>query len=350
MNNNNNKQSLRKIEDIHYSFKIFAHTIWGERELPDLLKPKAKRILFLQIIYAAFVVFACTLSFLALINPGQAWRHNWQEMMKIFQISGLCIFIFDYIAHWITYSYIASYKKGYKYEHKIAWLKYLISGPAVIAFLCIVSSLNVISYFTPENSQEKEGLKYLSALNIIKVFRLFLVLKLITPFKVILNVFSRQRKVLIYVFTIILFLIVIFALLIYNNETQWLNQQQELWKAKNNVENPEQNPEYIALGNNVVKNIFEAIYFATITLTTIGYGDFVPHSVNARVIVIIISLLGIAIIAIPSGLIAGAFMADLKNRKLDEKREKIPACEEEYRKKLESKNNEPNEADSQEDN
>ncbi|TPR53851.1 potassium channel family protein [Metamycoplasma neophronis] len=329
------EKPIKELDKINPIFKVMAHTIWCERDLPESLKRKRKRILVYQIVYALIITFACTLSFLALIKPGDDWKSQWEQTMKIFQISGLFIFIFDYIAHFITFPYIDAFKKKYQYEHRSAFAKYLISGTAIVIFLCIVSSLNVISYFMPEDTTERDSLKYLGALNIVKIFRLFLVLKLITPFRVVLNVFTRQKKVLIYVFTIILFLIVIFALLILNNEIRWLHNEQEAWiKANPEITDYQQNPGYQALSNGVVQNFFEALYFATITLTTIGYGDFAPHSVNARVIVMIISLLGIAIIAIPSGLIAGAFMNDLKTRVL-EKKEKIPTSEIQAKKRKE---------------
>ena len=44
-------------------------------------------------------------------------------------------------------------------------------------------------------------------------------------------------------------------------------------------------------------------YRATISLTTVGYGDIYPVMVAGRVVTMISSVLGIAIIALPSGII-----------------------------------------------
>ena len=61
-------------------------------------------------------------------------------------------------------------------------------------------------------------------------------------------------------------------------------------------------------------------YWAACTLTTVGYGDLYPISDIGRVISIISAMVGIAIIALPSGIITAGYMDELKSRK--EKKEK----------------------------
>lgn len=59
---------------------------------------------------------------------------------------------------------------------------------------------------------------------------------------------------------------------------------------------------------------FKSIYFTTVAMTTIGFGDLSPTTQMGRLMVIILSLIGIAVFAIPSGVIAGAFLQELKVR------------------------------------
>ena len=50
-------------------------------------------------------------------------------------------------------------------------------------------------------------------------------------------------------------------------------------------------------------------------MTTVGYGDLYPISDVGRVISIISSMVGIAIIALPSGIITAGYMDEIKERK-----------------------------------
>ena len=59
------------------------------------------------------------------------------------------------------------------------------------------------------------------------------------------------------------------------------------------------------------ENIPTAIYWAVITLASVGYGDISPITPIGRAITVIMSLLGIGIFAIPAGLLASAFSDQL---------------------------------------
>ena len=72
------------------------------------------------------------------------------------------------------------------------------------------------------------------------------------------------------------------------------------------------NPE---TGQYLFNSFFDAFYWAACTLTTVGYGDIYPISDIGRVISIISSMVGIAIIALPSGIITAGYMEELKSRK-----------------------------------
>lgn len=54
------------------------------------------------------------------------------------------------------------------------------------------------------------------------------------------------------------------------------------------------------------------MYWSTVTLTSIGYGDFYPVTDVGKAIVIISSLFGIAIIAMPAGVITAGYMEELR--------------------------------------
>ena len=60
---------------------------------------------------------------------------------------------------------------------------------------------------------------------------------------------------------------------------------------------------------------FDAIYWATVSLTTVGYGDIYPVTTAGRIITMISSIFGIAIVALPAGIITAGYMDALNEEK-----------------------------------
>ena len=60
------------------------------------------------------------------------------------------------------------------------------------------------------------------------------------------------------------------------------------------------------------ENIPQSIYWAVITLASVGYGDISPITPMGRMMTIILALLGIGIFAIPAALLASAFTDQLR--------------------------------------
>ena len=65
-------------------------------------------------------------------------------------------------------------------------------------------------------------------------------------------------------------------------------------------------------GEYLFRSFFDALYWATCTLTTVGYGDLYPISDLGRLISMISAFVGIAIIALPSGVITAGYLEELK--------------------------------------
>ncbi len=56
----------------------------------------------------------------------------------------------------------------------------------------------------------------------------------------------------------------------------------------------------------VFKSIFDSLWWAVTSLTTVGYGDMVPITIGGKVFTFIVLMIGLGIIAVPTGLIASA--------------------------------------------
>lgn len=61
------------------------------------------------------------------------------------------------------------------------------------------------------------------------------------------------------------------------------------------------------------KSVFHSLWWAVITLTTVGYGDVYPITVGGKIFTFVILTIGLGVIAVPTGLIASALTKTLKS-------------------------------------
>lgn len=71
-------------------------------------------------------------------------------------------------------------------------------------------------------------------------------------------------------------------------------------------------------------SIPRGVYWAVVTLTTVGYGDISPHTPVGQLISMIIMILGYGVIAVPTGLVAAGVVHAVKESKKEEM--KCPKC------------------------
>ncbi|MGB1020569.1 MAG: ion transporter [Flavobacteriaceae bacterium] len=65
----------------------------------------------------------------------------------------------------------------------------------------------------------------------------------------------------------------------------------------------------------VFSSITASVWWATVSLATVGYGDVIPITVGGKVFASIISLVGIGVVAIPTGIISAAFVEEIIHSK-----------------------------------
>ena len=177
-----------------------------------------------------------------------------------------------------------------------ARLKYMRSFMAVIDLLAILPFY--IPYIIPID------LRVLRMLRIIRLLRIFKINRYTTALSTIANVFKRKKHELLSSIAVVSMLMIIAAVLMYN------------------IENKAQ-PE-------AFENAFAALWWAVATLTTVGYGDIYPVTVLGKILSVVIALLGIGLVAVPTGIISSGFVESMeeKNKKQEEHDEKCfcPYC------------------------
>lgn len=179
------------------------------------------------------------------------------------------VFLIDYVAR----VYTADYKMGFKNYR--AYIAYLFTPLALFDFLSI---LPIICLFTNLSSM----------FGLLRLFRVFRALKLVRYSKtmvIIANVIRKVKKQLLAVLILITVYIFVSAMLVFQLEP------------------------------NLFNNFFDALYWATISITTIGYGDISPVTPIGRMITMLSALVGVAVIALPSGIITAAYMQEITKKK-----------------------------------
>ena len=79
----------------------------------------------------------------------------------------------------------------------------------------------------------------------------------------------------------------------------------------------------------VFRNAFSGFWWATSTLLTVGYGDIYPITTLGKVIGIILTFLGVGMVAVPTGILSAGFIEhlnEIEDPKKEEGTEYCPRC------------------------
>ena len=189
------------------------------------------------------------------------------------------VFSLDYLLRLLT----ADYK--YNDHRARSFVRYPFSAMAIMDVLSILPSFPVVN----------------DSLRVLRLARLYRSLRILRVFKaarysksiqIIQRVMRRSKDALLAVCTVAAIYVLTAALIILNLEPETFN------------------------------TYFDAVYWAVVSLTTVGYGDIYPVTMIGRVFTMISSLVGIAVIALPSGIITAGYMQELQQK--EEESEKLP--------------------------
>lgn len=197
-------------------------------------------------------------------------------VFKIIEIVTVTAFIIDYALRWFCSN--IQLKKGW-----VSYLIYPFTPMAIIDLLSILPGLNIIS---PE-------FKLFRITRLLKIVRLLKLFRYTDKDELLMHVLKKEKQVLLTVLMLAIFYIFITALIMFNAE-------------------PRINPN---TGAETFSSFFDALYWATVTLTTVGYGDLCPVTDIGRVVSMLSSIFGVAIIALPSGVITASYLEELKSHR-----------------------------------
>lgn len=212
--------------------------------------------------YDSVMIFVILASFVPLVFKHQT------DVLRIIDHVTVGIFIIDYLIRWVASS-LSETKSAPR-----AVLTYPLQPMAIIDLLSILPSIVLIS----------PAFKALRVLRLIRALRVFRIIRYSKNIRILVNVFRKQRQSLTAVGCLAVGYIFISAIVIFQIEP------------------------------NTFDDFFDAVYWATVSLTTVGYGDIFATSDIGRLITMISAFMGIAIVALPAGIITAGYMDELNDR------------------------------------
>ena len=201
------------------------------------------------------------------------------ELLAGFEKTALVIFSVEYLLRIWTADLLHPDIPGWR-----ARLRYIRSGMAVIDLLAILPFY--LPMLLPVN------LVGIRAVRMVRLLRLFKLNRYSEALSAIGEVFRRKYREMLVSMFFVAVLLVIASLLIYYAEH-------------------DAQPESFA-------NAFSGLWWAVATLTTVGYGDIYPITVAGRLLGTVIAVMGIGMVAIPTGILSSGFMEVLEGKHKNE--------------------------------
>lgn len=236
---------------------------------PELGESKADK--FVNI----FIITLIVLNVLAvMIETIEPIHNKYKLFFQWFDRISVYIFTIEYVLRVWSCTHDPRYKGSIKGR-----IKYMLTPGALIDLLA----------FSPYYIFPSLDFRELRILRLMRFFRLFRLTAYTKSAQMIFNVFKSRLNELVLSFIMVLFLIVIASCLLYF--------------AEHNAQ------------PNDFSSIPATIWWAVVTLTTTGYGDMTPHTTIGRILAGMIMLTGVALFALPAGIITVGFLEEFRSIK-----------------------------------
>ncbi|POP47259.1 transporter [Superficieibacter electus] len=195
---------------------------------------------------------------------------------------------------WIEWHFFVWLEAGFTFLFTLEYCLRVFSWPKpakyVFGFWGIVDLVTILPLYVillwPEI-----GLEYVfawRALRVIRVLRILKLLRLMPALNGLWAAMVNSRHQLILFYSFIAIIMVIAGALMYG------------------IEGPA----------NGFTTLSTAVYWAIVTVTTVGYGDIAPHTPAGRIVASILILIGYSVIAIPTGIITSQMTSEIQKRRL----------------------------------
>ncbi len=206
-------------------------------------------------------------------------KEAYKTLFSTFEVFSVIIFTIEYVLRLWTAPYKYDKLKGV-----FPYVKFSTS------FLAIIDLLAIIPFYLPYFLVV--DLRLLRMLRIIRLLRILKLNRYSRSLNVLGRVLKDKKSDLVATIFITLILLIIASTLMYNLEHE---------------RQPEAFPD-----------IVETLWWAVATLTTVGYGDVYPITGWGRLLSGTIALLGIGIVALPTGILSSGYLEELQKTRDEE--------------------------------
>jgi len=238
---------------------------------PELGESKADKFV------NAFIISLIVLNVLAVIlETVKPIQEKYHTFFRYFDNISVAIFTVEYILRVWSCTHDPRYKGSIKGR-----IKYMLTPGALIDLFAFLPN-----YF---HAFLNFDLRILRLLRFMRFFRLFRLTAYTKSAQMIFNVFKSRFNELLLSFIMVLFLIVIASCLLFFAEH---NAQPDSFSS-----------------------IPATMWWAVVTLTTTGYGDMYPITTIGRILAGTIMLTGVALFALPAGIITVGFLEEFRYNK-----------------------------------
>jgi voltage-gated potassium channel len=240
-----------------------------------------------------FIVGLITLNVIAIILESfESLRMLYKQEFYYFEIFSVAVFTVEYVLRLFT--------ADLKYKEKTiagALLSFVTSPLALVDLFAILPTY--LPLLIPID------LRFIRILRLLRISQLFKINRYSRSLKLIGEVFKEKRADLGMTFFVSFIMLVVASTLMYHIEGQ---------------DQPEAFP-----------NIIASFWWAIATLTTVGYGDIYPITAWGKLISGIIVLLGIGLVALPTGILSSAFVEKINTRNKLKNKNICPTCGQEIK-------------------
>lgn len=226
-------------------------------------------------IFDLFIIGLIIINLIMVIADTFTLPDKLSNVMSYLETFSVIIFSIEYILRVWTADLAYSDLKPVK-----ARMKYMFS------FMALIDLIAILPFYIPFII--KIDLRALRALRTVRLLRMFKMNRYTKALSSIADVFKRKASQLQSSVFVVFLLMLISSILMYQ------------------VEHSAQ--------PGVFKNAFSGIWWAVATFTTVGYGDIYPVTAAGKVLSALIALLGIALVAVPTGIITAGFMEQIDDK------------------------------------
>lgn len=217
-----------------------------------------------DVLISVVIVVSIVVTFLHTFDELSAYRH----IFSIIEYVTTIIFIAEYILRIYTSDLLYPELKVPK-----CIFRYIFSFYGIVDLLTIISYFSVI--FT-------NGFVTFKMIRVVRILRLFKVNRQADAFNVVAEVIWEKKNQILSSLFMIFMLMIAASLCMYGLEH-------------------DAQPD-------VFRNAFSGIWWAMSTVLTVGYGDIYPITTGGQIVAIIIAILGVGVVAIPTGIISAGFV------------------------------------------